>query len=138
MDINEPVIKKFHPHFLGYLVFYISGVIIFILGYFLYWPLCLIGLLTIALGEVARRAETFYLLESGVTREYKLLSTSRDFVEYEKIQNIKVRQSFLENILGIGNLHMDTSGGDKTELNFRGVVDPYGVEHIIREKMKLV
>ena len=138
MDIHEPILRKFHPHFLGYLMFYVSGGIIFILGYFVYWPLFFIGLLTIVLGEVARRAETFYLLESGVSREYKLFATSRDFVEYEKIQNIKVRQSFLENILGIGNIHMDTSGGDKTEVNFKGAPDPYGIEHIIREKMKVV
>ncbi len=138
MNINEPILKKFHPHFLGYLAFYMSGGILFILGYFTYWPLYLIGILTILLGEVVRRAETFYLLESGVTREYKLLTTSRDFVEYEKIQNIKVRQSILENIIGVGNIHMDTSGGDNTEINFKGVSDPYGIEHIIRENMKKV
>lgn len=137
MDIHEPILKKLHPHFLGYLVFYFSGIIIFILGYFLYWPLYFIGILTFILGEVARCAETFYLLESGVAREYKLLATSRDFVEYEKIQNIKVRQSFIENIFGIGDIHMDTSGGDNTEVNFKGVVNPYGIEHIIREKMKI-
>ncbi len=136
MEIHEPIIKKLHPHFLGYLVFYISGGIIFILGYFVYWPLYFLGALTVVLGEVARRAETFYILESGVSREYKLLATSRDFAEYGNIQNIKVRQSFLENMFGIGNIHMDTAGGDKTEVNFSYVADPYGLDHIIRGKMK--
>lgn len=137
MDIHGPILKKLHPHYLGYLVFYFSGAIIFILSFFVYWPLFLIGLLTIALGEIARRAETFYILESGVSREYKLLATSRDFTEYGNIQNIKVRQSFLENMLGIGNIHMDTSGGDKAEINFNHVANPYELEHIIRGKMKI-
>jgi uncharacterized membrane protein YdbT with pleckstrin-like domain len=136
MDINETVIKKFHPHPLYHFVFYASGILFAVISFFVWWPLFLIGLLVFILGEVSRRAETFYILESGVAREYKMLSTSRKFLEYDKIQNIEINQSFLENMLGIGNVHMDTSGGDNTELNFKGIHDAHGVESIIREKMK--
>lgn len=137
MDSEESIIKKLHPHPIGYLVFYLTGIIIFILGFFIFWPLLILGLLTFALGEVSRQAETFYVLETGVAREYKLLSTSRTFAEYGKIQNIEINQSFLENMFGIGTIHLDTAGTDKMEVSFRGVLDPHGIERIIREKMKV-
>ena len=137
MDIKEPIIKKIHPHPFYYFGFYFGGIFMAVLGFF-FSPLFLLGgVLILALGEISRRAETFYILESGVAREYKLLSTSRKFTEFDKIQNIEVNQSFLENILDIGNVHIDTSGGDKAEVNFRGIKDPYGIEHILREKIKI-
>jgi uncharacterized membrane protein YdbT with pleckstrin-like domain len=141
MDIHETIIKKLNPHPFYHLVFYFSGAGIFVAGFFFNWYLGIVGMLVgslvFVLGEVSRRAETFYVLETGIAREYKLLTTSREFAEYGKIQNIKVRQSFIENMLGIGNIHIDTAGGERAEVNFHGVVDPYGIEHIIREKMKI-
>ena len=133
----DDIIKKFHPHPLSCLVFYLSGIIFMILSFFFSRPLFAIGFLAFILGEVVRRAETFYILDSGVARVYKLLSTSREFTEYEKIQNLEVSQSFIDNILGIGNIKIDTAGGDKTEVNFYGVGNPYYIEKIIREKMTL-
>lgn len=138
MDIKEPIIREFHPHRFYHFAFYLGGIVFLILGVLISWYLVIIGILIVAVGEIARVAETFYILESGVSRQYKLLHTSRDFTEYSKIQNIKVRQSFIENMLGIGNIHIDTAGSDDSEINFHGVVGPYDVEHIIREKIKAI
>lgn len=136
MDYTEKVIKKFHPHPFYYLAFYIGGIFVAAAGFFFSPILILAGIVIFVLGEVSRQAETFYVLESGVARQHRLLSTLRKFTEFKKIQNIEVNQSFLENILGIGNIHIDTSGGDETEVNFRGVKNPYGIERLIREKTK--
>lgn len=136
MDSREQVIKKFHPHPLGYIVFYFSGIVFVVVSFFLSWYLLAVGLLVFILGEVSRRAETFYVLDSGVAREYRLLSTSREFAEYNKIQDIKINQSFLENIFHIGNINFDTAGGDTVEVSFHGVRDPYEIETLVREKMK--
>ncbi len=147
--IQEGVIKELHPHAIGFLGFYFSGIALVIigivsaiLGVFPFGITIFIGLFTgisaVALGEVSRRAETFYILEGGVAWQYKMLSTSRKFVEYEKIQNLEVRQSFSENMLGIGSIHFDTAGADKTEINFRGIKDPYGIEKIVRAKMAIL
>lgn len=136
MDINEQIIKKIHPHFLYSLDFYFGGIIFVVAGFFFSRIFFVAGFLILIFVEIVRRAETFYILEDGVAREYKLLSTSREFCEYEKIQNIKVNQSFLNNIFGIGNLHLDTAGSDKAEVNFYGIKNPYEIEKIIREKMK--
>lgn len=135
MKITEGVILKMHSHFLHYLGFYFIGILAFVASIFFWWPGTILGVGIFMLGELVRRAETFYVLETGVARGYHLLSTSRKFIEYEKIQNVEVNQSFLENILGIGSLEFDTSGSHKIEIMFVAVNDPYKVEKIVREKM---
>lgn len=135
MDDTEKIIKKFHPHPFSFLGFYLGGIILMILSFFFSWPFFAIGFLALILGEVVRRAETFYIFENGVARGYKLLSTSREFAEYEKIQNLEVNQSFIDNILGIGNIKVDTAGGDGAEVKFYGIGNPYAIEKIIRGKM---
>src|SRR3989338_6128433 len=135
MDSGGDVIFELHPHPLLFLGFYAGGPVVAVLGYYFFSPLIWIGFLTVILGEIVRRAETFYVTADGVTQEYKFLSTSRKFAEHRRIQNIEVRQSFFENIFDIGNVHFDTAGMDKTEVNFHGVSDPYRIEKIVREKI---
>jgi len=135
MHQEENVILKLHPHPLLFLGFYVGGIGLAVAGFFVFPSLIFVGVLVAVLGEVVRRAETFYVTADGVTQEYKFLSTSRKFAEYRRIQNIEVRQSLLENMFGIGNIHFDTAGMDKTEVNFHGVSDPYRIEKIVREKV---
>lgn len=136
---EEEIIKKKHPNPIGYLPLYLSGVVALVFGIiFLSWPLGFIGIAIIVIAELSRRAETYYILTTGVAREHRLLTTSRDFAEYDKIQNIKVTQSFFEHILEIGTVRIDTAGGDVSEVNFKHIGDPYRIEAIIREKMKEV
>lgn len=145
METQEQTIKKMHPHYLGFLKFYFFAILFVVAGIFFisFWTenimigviIIVIGIFVFLMGEIARRAETFYILESGVARGYKLLSTSRKFVEFDKIQNVEVNQSFGQKIFGIGNIHFDTAGTDKVEVSFSNIKDPYGVEKIIREKM---
>ncbi len=135
LHIENKVIKKFHSHPLHNLSFYFVGFIFIALGVIWEWPAAVLGIIIFVLGEVVRRATTFYLLDSGVARGYKLFSTYRKYMEYENIQNVEVSQTFFENIIGVGNLKFDTSGSDKIEVEFTAVPRPYAIEKIIREKM---
>ncbi|HEV7424171.1 MAG TPA: PH domain-containing protein [Candidatus Paceibacterota bacterium] len=139
MDDPENIIKQFHPHPVQFFSFYFDGILLAVFGFFFSLPFSLIfiliGSLVCVFAEVSRRAETFYVLESGIERGYRMLSTSRKFIEYSKIQDIEVDQSFVENMFGIGTLKFDTAGSDEIELSFKGAKDPYGIEKIIREKM---
>lgn len=145
MDTGEQTIKKVHPHWLGYLNLYFSGVIFVIVGFavmrFEYYApgagLTAFGILLFILGEVLRKAVTYYVLDSGVARGYHFFSTSRKFAEYGNIQNIAVNQSFVEKLFGIGSISFDTSGGDLIEVHFNGIRDPYSIEQIVRSKMAL-
>lgn len=136
--IKNQIVQRSHPHPLGYFGFYFSSILLLVLGFIFpsYWQMIPLGVLLFALGEVLRRATTYYVLDSGVARGYNLFSTSRKFAEYGNVQNIEVSQSFLENILGIGSIKFDTSGSDQIEVHFEGVANPYKIEKIVREKMK--
>ncbi|MFA6301185.1 MAG: PH domain-containing protein [Candidatus Paceibacterota bacterium] len=136
MDSQDQTIKKLHPDPMYFLNLYFFGILFIIAGFFFFWYLFVVGFLIIFLAEVARRAETFYILNSGVARGYKLFSTSREFAEYEKIQDIKVKQSFVDNLLGIGSVYMNTAGSGGTEVNFHGIKNPYEIESLVRENMK--
>lgn len=133
--MEENIIKKFHPHPLRFLGFYVGGFMLALLSFYFSKALSGLGIVIIVLGEVCRRAETFYITDLGVSREYKFLSTSRQFAEYRRIQNVEVQQSFIENIFGIGHVHFDTAGANKTEVNFHGVAHPYSIDKIVRGKM---
>ncbi len=96
MESQDKIVKKFHSHPLHFLGFYLGGIFFSIFGYFIFQPLVFAGLLVIFLIELSRRCENFFIMDSGVGREYRLLSTSRKFVGYDKIQDIAVEQSFFE------------------------------------------
>jgi uncharacterized membrane protein YdbT with pleckstrin-like domain len=135
MEKTDKVIKKFHSHPLAFLGFYFSGFFFIVIGLFFLPLLIALGLAVLLLGEVSRRAETFLILDNGVERLYSLLSTSKKFIEYEKIQNLEVSQSFFENLFGVGSIKFDTAGTSEVELYFHTVKDPYSIETLIRENM---
>jgi len=133
--MEENIIKKLHPHPLRFFGFYFGGIVLAILGAYVSREMFWIGVLVAVLGEVVRRAETFYITDLGVSREYRFLATSRQFAEYRRIQNIEVHQSIVENLFGIGNIHFDTAGGADTEIDFHGIKHPYRIDKIVRGKM---
>lgn len=144
METQEQIVKKLHPHFTGFLKFYFITFLFIAFGIFFikFFPavtigivIIIIGIFIFLMGEMSRRAETFYILDNGVAREYKMLSASRKFAEYSKIQNMEVNQSFIQTIFHVGNIKFDTAGTDLIEVSFNGVKDPYGIEKIVREKM---
>ena len=136
MDKEDQPIAAVHPHPIEILAFYFFGVVFIIAGFIFFWPGIVLGILIIVAGEISRRAETFYIMDSGVAREYKLLSTARKFIEYDKIQDIETDQGILQKIFGIGDINFDTAGTDQIEIIFHNVKSPYNLESIIREKMK--
>ena len=143
MQPTENYIKKLHPHPIAFLGFYIGGIIFLILGFFLLkvftvWiglSCMVLGIIIFCLGEIMRRAETFYILDSGIERGFKLLSSSRDFISYEKIQDLQVDQGIFQSMFGIGNLNFDTAGTNQIEIHFYAVKDPYSLEKIVRDKI---
>ena len=142
---EEQPIKKMHPHVLGFFGYYFFGIILAIVGVvsFFYMALLgavvfLVGIIILMTGELHRRAETFYVWENGVEREYKMLSSTHKFVEYHNIQNMEVNQSFLQNIFNIGDMEFNTAGGSGKEevMVFRGIKEPHEIERIVQERMK--
>lgn len=136
MELGEKSIKKMHSHPIRFFSFYCFGILLIIGGFIFSLPIAALGLLLFVLGEIFRRADTFFLLETGVAEQYKFLSTSRKFTEYDHIQNVEVNQSFIENLFKVGTVKIDTAGSDKAEIVFQTINNPYNIEKMIREKMK--
>lgn len=137
MNDIEQTIKKLHPHPIGFFQFYFIAILFIVFGLFFIklWPSIIIGILIFLMGEFSRRAETFYVLDTGVAREYKMFSTSRKFAEYHNIQNMEVYQSFVQTMFHVGNIKFDTAGSDLIEVSFYGVKNPSEIEKIVRGKM---
>lgn len=136
MEEDNVILKK-HPNWLKHIRFYLISVVIIILGIVFNSLLAIVfGIVVFLFIEVIRRATTYYLLESGVLREYNFLSVSKIFAEYSNIQNIEVSKTIIQNIFGIGNIKFDTSGSNFYEINFDYVSNPYEIESIVREKIK--
>lgn len=135
MEKHDNIIKTTHSHPLSFLRFYISGIFVLLLGFWSAEIFVPLGLIILIFSEIIRRSETFYIMDSGVGREYKFLTTSRKFIGYDKIQNIEVEQSIIDNIFGVGTVKFDTAGMDGVELHFGGVEKPHKIEELVREKM---
>lgn len=134
-EIGENVIEKFHPHWLGYVSYYFSGIIIVVIGAIFLWQLIALGILVFVFGEILRKAETYYILDNSVAKGYMFFSSYRKVVLYKNIQNIEVNQSFLERIFGVGDVGFDTSGSHDMEVEFKYVARPYSIEKTVRQRM---
>lgn len=95
-----------------------------------------VAILGFSMLEIVRRAERLALYDDGIAKEFKLLSTRRTFAEYESVQDLELTQTFFERLLGVGTLHVNTSGSHGQEIVFRGIDRPHDVEHAIRAKMQ--
>lgn len=132
MNNQDGIIKVLHPHWFYYIDLYLFSIIALAVGILFFWQFIVFSIILFFGIEIFRRAHRYYLLETGVSREYKLFSTSRKYAEYYKIQNIEVHQTFLQNILGIGTVRFDTPGSDLYEIHFDAVSNPYEVERRVR------
>lgn len=131
----ETIIKKMHPHPLAYLMYYLGGLFIFVASYWYGYIYTAVGLMVIIVSELLRRADTFFVLNEGVSRNFSLLSTKHIFTGYDKIRTVTVTQGALDRILGVGTVVLITSGLDEGTIQFSGVGKPYEVAKMIQDRL---
>lgn len=127
--------QKFHPHPLSYLGYYALSVLVFGLGFVYNYWYPLMGVVMFVLSELLRRAETFTIGEKGVEKGLRFVSTGQIFIEYLKIQDLKVSQGVIERIFGLGTIYVNSAGSPEAEILFRGIKDPYAIEKLIRARI---
>lgn len=133
MRNQDGIIKVLHPHWFYYIDLYFFSLIALAVGIFFFWQFIIFAVIFFFGVEIFRKAHKYYLLDTGISREYKLFRTSRKYAEYAKIQNIEVKQTFIQNILGIGTILFDTPGSDLYEIHFDAVSNPYEIEKTVRK-----
>jgi membrane protein YdbS with pleckstrin-like domain len=91
----------------------------------------------ILIAEILRHYSTEYTLtEAGVVKAQGLFSKDVMTIPYGKIQDIKLKKSFVERILGIGNIYIDTAGENGIEMVIRGISNPDKSYNMILGMMK--
>lgn len=131
----ESIIKKMHPHPLAYLTYYLGGLFIFAVSYWYGYVYMTVGLSVMIVSELLRRADTFFILTDGVSRNFSLFSTKHIFTGYDKIRTVTVTQGVLDRILGVGTVVLVTSGLEEGTIQFTGVRKPYEVAKLIQDKL---
>lgn len=103
--------------------FYGVGVVIFLIALFYY-------------GYFIRVSNAYAFTTKRVLIHHGWLSTSIVSLDYSKITEIRVRQSFVSRLFyGTGSLSVDTAGTDSDEIRIPLIQDPYGVKRTLSELM---
>jgi uncharacterized membrane protein YdbT with pleckstrin-like domain len=93
------------------------------------WLLTVVLLLLVLLAGWLQRIDTHYAVTNQrINIRHGILSRSDHATSYERLQNVKTYQSFLERMLGVGLVDFDTAAG-----KFTGITDPAGLARQVAE-----
>lgn len=133
MNSEVLIIKKVRSDRMGSFGMYFLGFLFSIVGFFYFWPLFILGILFFIGAEISHYVTNYFILNIGVEEEYKFFSTSKKYIDFSKIYNIKVYQSFFDNIFNIGSVSFEVPGESGEEIVFRHVRNPYKIQELVRE-----
>lgn len=74
---------------------------------------------------------TYYITTAKVIGVKGILNKETTVIPINEIKNIFVKQNIFQTPLGIGNLEIDTAGGDKIELSLIGIERPVSAQEFI-------
>jgi uncharacterized membrane protein YdbT with pleckstrin-like domain len=98
------------------------------------WLLTVVLLLLVLLAGWLQRIGTLYAVTNQrINIRHGIFSRSDHSTSYERLQNVKTYQSFLERFLGVGLVDFDTAAGDDFDFKFTGINDPAGLARQISE-----
>ena len=78
----------------------------------------------LATGIVRRLQTTYTVTSERLTIELGLMTRELRQTRLERVQNVSLRQSLLDRVLGVGTVDFDTAGGASYEFSFSGVAEP--------------
>lgn len=78
----------------------------------------------------------YFLTNHRVIIRKGLFSKKVVYAQYEKIQNVRVSKNIGERMVDIGDIYIDTSGGDQTELVILDIPDPEKIQRMILQGME--
>jgi uncharacterized membrane protein YdbT with pleckstrin-like domain len=98
------------------------------------WLITIVALLIMLLIGWLQRIDTHYAVTNQrINIRTGILSRSDHATSYERLQNVKTYQSFLERMLGVGLVDFDTAAGDDFDFKFTGIDDPAGLAKQVAE-----
>ncbi len=82
------------------------------------------GLLTTLLmllvyANIVRATTSYVITDNAIQSASGILARRSSIVPYRRVTNVAARQSFLERLLGLVTLYIDSAGSDVQEVSFR-------------------
>jgi uncharacterized membrane protein YdbT with pleckstrin-like domain len=98
------------------------------------WLITVALLLLVLLAGWLQRIDTHYAVTNQrINIRTGIFSRSDHSTSYERLQNVKTYQSFLERMLGVGLVDFDTAAGDDFDFKFTGIDNPAGLAKQVAE-----
>jgi DNA mismatch repair ATPase MutL len=147
---GEKVIKRFSQSRITKVKLYLAAAVLFLIPviYFLYFskvklpfpdiyviaPPAAIGFILILMAELETRLGSYYITNHRVISIRGAMKKTMDSCTYDKMVNVKVVQTFLQRILGLGTIDITTY--QKTEIFLNSVSNPTKIEKLIYSAME--
>src|SRR3954471_18107196 len=136
MDLHpdEEIVFEGHPSWRGVLSFYVYGVIGavvlgivvgLIAGSVIGSIVAVAGIAAVLLGGLLKRISTHYVVTTQRLRIRRgIISKSVQQTRIDRVQNVNTGQRFVEGVLRVGTVGLDTAGTDDSDFTFRGIANP--------------
>jgi len=123
---GEFIHSMYNPSRWNYVTEYAIGIILF--------PL-IIPIFFIFYAEWKRKATVYAITNKRVLYDYSFFAKETSSISFDKIQDIHMKQNFIETILNTGNIYFNSSGSGIIEIAFRGVEKPNEIRKTVNELM---
>jgi uncharacterized membrane protein YdbT with pleckstrin-like domain len=81
-------------------------------------------------------SKRYFLTNLRLIKRTGLFAKKLAYVQYDKIQNVRISKSIGERMVDMGDIYIDTSGGDEVELVILDIPDPEKMQRMILERME--
>ncbi|MBI4017701.1 MAG: PH domain-containing protein [Candidatus Aenigmarchaeota archaeon] len=149
----ENVLMKMNPTRLAFIKSYIGAAVLIAIWFVLYTgsikilklpdlyrsytfaALILAAALT-AIAEIRTRLETYVLTDYRITERTGLLSVHESSVSWDRIADVQMHQSFIERLVGVGTIDIQSAGGDEVpEITLKRIRNVRGVKDLVDQRM---
>ena len=90
-----------------------------------------VGILILVIWYLRTKATKLTISEDEILYEFGLLSKERTDLDLKKIKSVKVKQSFMNRIMGVGNIEIYTTG-DSPEFTVSSMPEPDTIRNLIK------
>ena len=104
--------------------------------HFLMILLCVVGVGFIFYGVewLTQRATRLLVTDRRTTLKKGILEKATNEIRHSDIRNVRVTQSFIDRMFGVGTLELSSAGQSDVEIAVKGLPNPQHIAELIREQ----
>jgi uncharacterized membrane protein YdbT with pleckstrin-like domain len=81
-------------------------------------------------------SKRYFITNFRLIKRTGLFSKKLIYVQYDKIQNVRISKSIGERMVDMGDIYIDTAGGDEVEMVILDIPDPEKMHRMILQGME--